>query len=491
MPGQQHFEGNMITEIRPYWKNYINGELVDGASGERIVVGNPATNEPIAEVARAVPADVDKAVAAARQAFESRELWEMRPHLRGDLMFEVSRQLEKLVDEIATVECFDNGKTLAAGRAEVALTQRYLTYYGGMADKLEGRQIPLGEGLLDYTIHAPFGVSAQIVPWNGPLPVGARSVACALVTGNTVVLKSPEDSPLSLFLFAEACEKAGVPKGAVNIICGYGHDAGAALAAHKDVDHIVFTGSVETGKSVLRSAAERVIPCVMELGGKSAGIVYPDADLEQTAKSAARGIFNHAGQICSAGSRLVVHRSIHDELVARLKAEAEARTVGPGIEGCAMGPLISAKQLDRVEALCRIGVEEGATLVTGGSRIPETPGHFMPPTIFTDVRPDMRIAQDEFFGPVVVVIPFDTPEEAVTIANSTDYGLAAGLYTSDLKLAHWTADRLIAGQVYVNEWWAGGIETPFGGTKRSGYGREKGQEALLGYVQTKNVGIRL
>jgi len=481
----------MTTDIRPYWKNYINGEFVDGATGERIVVSNPATGEAIAEVARAVPDDVDRAVSAARQCFESRALWEMRPHQRGDLMFEISRQLDKLADEIATVECFDNGKTIAVGRGDVALTQRYLNYYGGMADKLEGRQIPLGEGMLDYTIHMPFGVSAQIVPWNGPLPVGARSIACALVTGNTVVLKSPEDSPLSLFLFAEACEKAGVPKGAVNIICGYGHDTGAALAAHNDIDHIVFTGSVETGKSVLRAAAERIVPCVMELGGKSAGIVYADADLDKAATSAARGIFHHAGQICSAGSRLIVHRSIHDDFVARLKAEADVRTVGPGIDGCTMGPLISAKQLDSVEALCRIGVEEGATLVTGGARTAGTPGHFMSPTIFTDVRPDMRIAQEEFFGPVVVVIPFDTPEEAIAIANGTDYGLASGVYTCDLTLAHWTADRLIAGQVYVNEWWAGGVETPFGGTKRSGYGREKGQEALLGYVQTKNVGIRL
>jgi aldehyde dehydrogenase (NAD+)/betaine-aldehyde dehydrogenase len=481
----------MTTQIRPYWKNFIGGEWLDGGGNERIVVTNPATGEPIAEAARAVPADVDRAVAAARRCFESRALYEMRPHQRGDMMMEVARQLDGLAEEIATVECFDNGKTLAAGRAEVALTQRYLTYYGGMADKLEGRQIPLGEGLLDYTIHAPFGVSAQIVPWNGPLPVGARSVACALVTGNTVVLKSPEDSPLSLFLFAEACERAGVPAGAVNIICGYGHDAGAALVAHRDIDHIVFTGSVETGKSVLRAAAERVIPCVMELGGKSAGIVYPDAELDQVAKSAARAIFHHAGQICSAGSRLIVHGSIHDELVARLEQEAASRTVGPGIDGCNMGPLISARQLERVESLCRVGVGEGASLVAGGSRIADLPGYFFPPTIFTNVRPGMRIAREEFFGPVLVVMPFESPEEAISIANGTDYGLAAGVYTKDLRLAHWTADRLIAGQIYVNEWWAGGVETPFGGSKRSGYGREKGQEALLGYVQTKNVGIRL
>ena len=304
-------------------------------------------------------------------------------------------------------------------------------------------------------------------------------------------MKSPEDSPLSLFLLAEACERAGVPAGAVNIVCGYGHDAGAALAAHHDIDQIVFTGSVETGKSVLRAAVDRIIPCVMELGGKSGAIVYADADLDRTAASASRGIFHHAGQICSAGARLIVHRSIYDDLVARIKSLAALRTVGPGLQGCDMGPLINSRQLARVEALCGAGVADGATLVMGGSRVAGLAGHFMAPTIFTDVRPDMRIAQEEFFGPVLVVIPFDTPEQALAIANGTEYGLAAGVYTRDLKLAHWTADRLVAGQVYVNEWWAGGIETPFGGMKRSGYGREKGQEALFGYVQTKNVAIRL
>lgn len=481
----------MSTAIRPYWQNYIDGAWVDGEDGRRIDVTDPATGQKIAEIARGSAGDIDRAVAAARRCFDSRVLRDVRPHKRGDLLLEISRHLGDLVEEIALVECHDNGKTIAAGRAEVALTQRYLGYYAGLADKLEGRQIPLGEGYIDYTTHEPFGVSAQIVPWNGPLPVGARSIACALVTGNTVVLKSPEDSPLSLCLFAEACERAGVPAGAVNIVCGYGAEAGAALASHSDIDHIVFTGSVATGKSVLRAAAERVIPCVMELGGKSGAIVYGDANFERTAQSVARGIFHHAGQICSAGSRLIVHRSLHDRLVARVAELAAARKVGPGIEGSDMGPLINAKQLAGVEALCAAGVAEGATLVMGGSRIEGTNGFFMPPTIFKDVRPDMRIAQEEFFGPILVVIPFDEPEEAVRIANGTDYGLAAGVYTNDLKLAHWTADRLVAGQVYVNEWWAGGVETPFGGTKRSGYGREKGQEALLGYVQTKNVAIRL
>ncbi|SDK60526.1 aldehyde dehydrogenase family protein [Aliiruegeria lutimaris] len=481
----------MSTGIRSYWKNYIAGKWVDASNGGRLPVTDPATGQTICEVARGTTEDIDAAVAAARACFASRALQLMPPHERGALMFRIADELEKAADEIALVECRDNGKTLKNGHGEIPLTRRYLRYYGGLADKLEGRQIPLGDGMLDYTVLAPYGVSAQIVPWNGPLPVGARSIACALVTGNTVVLKSPEDSPLSLFLFAEACERAGVPAGAVNIVCGIGSEAGAALVAHDDIDHIVFTGSVETGKSVLRAAAERVVPCVMELGGKSGGIVFPDADLDQVAESAAAGIFKHAGQICSAGSRLIVHRSVYDDVVARLVAKAKALDVGPGIEGHTMGPLISAQQLERVIALCRFGVEEGATLATGGDRVAGLDGYFMTPTVFADVRPDMRIAQDEFFGPVVVVIPFDTTDEAIEIANGTDYGLAAGLYTRDLSTAHVVADRLVAGQVYVNQWWAGGVETPFGGMKRSGYGREKGQEALLGYVQTKNVGIRL
>lgn len=479
-----------VSSIRPCWRNFIDGDWVDSRDGRTIPITNPATGKVIAEVACGGAAEIDMAVAAARRCFEERRLQAMTPASRGDLMFAVAEQLEGLADEIAEVEIQDNGKTRSGGYNEVKLTQRYLRYYGGMADKLEGRQIPLGENVVDYTAHMPYGVSAQIVPWNGPLPVGARSIACALITGNTVVLKSPEDSPLSLFLLAEACERAGVPKGAVNIVCGYGRDAGAALVSHGDIDHIVFTGSVETGKSVLRAAAERVIPCVMELGGKSAAIVYADADLDTAARNITRGILHHSGQICSAASRLVVHRSIAPAMVEKIKAEAGRRSIGPGIEGCDMGPVISERQLSRIEALCRVGIDEGATLAMGGKRL-DREGYFLPPTIFTDVHPGMRIAQEEFFGPVLVVIAFDTPEEAVAIANGTDYGLAAGIFSRDLQRTLWTADRLVAGQVYVNDWWVGGVETPFGGARRSGYGREKGQEALLGYVQTKNVGIRL
>ena len=291
-------------------------------------------------------------------------------------------------------------------------------------------------------------------------------------------------------MLGEACEQAGVPKGCINIICGYGYDAGASLAAHQDIDHIVFTGSVMTGRSILKAAAERIVPCIMELGGKSAAIAYPDADPKQVIGSSALGIFSHAGQVCSAQSRLVVHESIHDQIVDGLVTKAQSLSVGPAFDGHNLGPLISASQLDKVEGYCVAGQQAGATALTGGRRS-DMLGHFMQPTIFTDASPNMTIAQEEIFGPVLTVIPFSEREDAIEIANGTDFGLCAGVYTRDLETAHWTADRLSAGQVFINEWFAGGIETPFGGTKRSGYGREKGAEALLNYVQTKNVAVKL
>ncbi|MCG2633592.1 MAG: aldehyde dehydrogenase family protein [Gammaproteobacteria bacterium] len=480
----------MTPDLKQYWPLFIGGDWVDAADGERIAVENPATGQTISEIAAAAQADVDHAVAAARSAFESRVLQEMRPSLRAELMLEVAALLKTRADQIAMVECLDNGRNLVAARNEALAAARYFTYYAGAADKLEGRMIPLGGAYHDYTIPAPYGVSAQIVPWNFPLQIGARSIACALATANTVVMKSPELSPLSLYLLAEVLADAGVPPGTVNIISGFGHTAGAALAAHRDIDHIVFTGSVPTGRAILKAAAERIIPCVMELGGKSAGIIYADANVEQAVNSTAIGIFTHSGQVCSACSRLLVHRSLHDEVVAGLVAAAGERTAGPGMEGHEMPPLISSQQLAKVERYCQQAIKQGATAVCGGSSLPRD-GHFFPPTILTGTTPDMAVAQEEIFGPVLAVIPFDTPEEAIALANGTDYGLVAGVYTRDLALAHWSADRLSAGQVFINEWFAGGVETPFGGTKRSGYGREKGQEALLNYVQTKNVAIRL
>ena len=480
-----------MNDVKRYWQNYINGQWVDSHNGARIEIENPATGQVIAEVARAQKEDVDNAVTAARACFNSRELYNMRPTNRGLLMFEIARHMTEMADEIALAECLDNGKTLAGGKNEAMAAARYFTYYGGLADKLEGRMIPLGADYVDYTIPSPFGVSAQIVPWNFPLQIAARSVACALATANTVVLKSPELSPLSTYFIAEACHRAGIPKGAVNILCGYGHDCGAMLVAHPDIDHIVFTGSVATGQSILRTAADRVIPCIMELGGKSAGVLFKDADVDQAVNSTASGIFTHAGQVCSAQSRLIVPKALHEQVIDKLVVKARSLSIGPGIDGHDLTPVISSAQADKIARMCLAASQEGAEAATGGRKRDDLPGHFIEPTIFANVTPDMTIAREEVFGPVLSVLSYDEPEEAIALANGTDYGLCAGVYTKDLATAHWAADQLVAGQVFVNEWFAGGIETPFGGTKRSGYGREKGQEALLNYVQTKNVGIRI
>ncbi|WP_169568610.1 aldehyde dehydrogenase family protein [Sneathiella limimaris] len=480
-----------MQDLKKYWKNYIDGQWVDSARGERIVVENPATAQPLCEVARATEEDIDQAVAAARKCFNSRVLYNMRPTNRGQLMFEIARHMTEMAEEIGYAECLDNGKTLTGGKNEALAAARYFTYYGGLADKLEGRMIPLGADYVDYTIPSPFGVSAQIVPWNFPLQIAARSVACALATANTVVLKSPELSPLSTYFIAEACDRAGVPAGAVNVVCGYGHDCGAYLVAHQDIDHIVFTGSLKTGQSILKAAAERVIPSVMELGGKSAGVMFEDADIDQAINSTASGIFSNAGQVCSAQSRLLVPRKLQAEVLEKMAAKAKSLSVGPGIDGHDITPVISANQAAKIEGMCMSAEQAGAEALTGGRKHPDLEGHFIEPTVFGNVTADMTIAQEEVFGPVLSVLAYDDVEEAIELANGTDYGLCAGIYTKNLGLAHWAADRLIAGQVFINEWFAGGIETPFGGMKRSGYGREKGQEALLNYVQTKNVGIRI
>ena len=477
--------------IRPFWKNFIRGRWVEGCRGRRIPLEDPATAEPLAEVSRAEVEDVAPAVEAARKAFDSGALRSMKPAERMDLLFRIAAELEGLVAEIGLAECLDNGKRITDARSQAGASARYFRYYGGLADKLEGRTIPLGEGYLDYTVLEPYGVSAQVVPWNFPLQLAVRSLSCALATGNSVVIKAPVLCPLSVLLLGEACERAGVPEETVNILCGRGGDVGRALVALPGVDHVVFTGSVPTGQAILREAAERVIPAVMELGGKSAGVVYPDADPDAVADDVLSGAFSNAGQICSILSRIIVHGSVHDDLLDRVIRRTEALTIGPGIEDHDVTPLISADQLEKVERLCRGAEASGAGRVAGGRRVSGLPGHFFPPTVYAEVRPDMEIAREEVFGPVLSFMRFETPEEAVRLANGTEFGLVAGVYTHDLDLAHWTAGRLVAGQVFVNEWFAGGVETPFGGTRRSGFGREKGQEALLNYVQTKNVAIRL
>lgn len=478
--------------MQTYWQNFIDGDWSDGGAGRAEVI-NPATGAVLAEQAMADAADVDRAVQAARRVHESGVLTDLRPVERGRMVQAMGRYMLENRDQVAETLTLEQGKPLWEARREVESAARYFEYYGNQAETLEGRSIPLGGGYVDFTQLEPYGVSAQVIPWNFPLEIAARSIAAGVAAGNACVVKTSELTPLSSSYLARAAMAAGLPAGTVNILCGWGHEAGAALASHPGINQAVFTGSVETGIAIARAAAANVVPCVLELGGKSAAIVHEDADLDAFEGDIRRGIYTNAGQVCSAMSRVLVHESLHDEVIARACAVAGALSVGPGIErtepGVGMGPMVSEAQRDRAAAMVAEAERAGARAATGG-RAMNIPGAFLEPTVMADVTPDMAIAQDEVFGPVLSVIPFRNEEQAIEIANGTRYGLVAGVFTRDLDRATRAARRLRAGQVFVNEWFAGGVETPFGGYGRSGYGREKGREALLNYVQTKNVAIR-
>lgn len=475
--------------IASHWLNYIDGQWSD--SVQRLTVNNPGTAEPVATIAQATVADAERALLAARRCADSGELTRARPAQRVTWLLRIAEEIRAVADEGAWVLCQENGKRLSDARDEFVEAARYFEYYAGMADKIEGTSIPLGNGYMDFTLYDPMGVSAQIVPWNFPVSICARSLAPALAAGNAVVIKSPELSPLGMCVLIRAIAKAGLPDGAVNLICGRGREVGSYLVSHRAVDQIVFTGSVPTGQSILRDAAQHAIPSVMELGGKSAAIAFADADREQLLASVQSGIFFNAGQVCSAMSRLLVQREIYEDVVAAVVAMAEGLSVGLGQDNADLTPVVSAGQLTGIEALCRRAIEEGAVAITGGEAFADCAGHFMRPTVFRDVTADMCIAQEEVFGPVLAIMPFDTEEQAIEIANGTEFGLVAGVFTQDISRAMRCTRRLKSGQVFVNEWYAGGIETPFGGVGLSGFGREKGQEALYSYVRTKNVAIRI
>ena len=480
-------------EPQSYYQNYVDGQFVDGGA-DRIVVDNPGTGAPLAEQASANAADIDAAVAAARHCHESGVLSAMRPVERGRMVRAIGDYLLAHIDDIAQLLTLEAGKPLWESVVEIEGAARYFEYYGNQAETLEGRSIPLGKDYYDFTTYEPRGVSAQIIPWNYPLEMTARGMAAALTTGNTVVIKSPELDPLTHLYIARAAEAAGFPPGAVNILCGVGSVAGAALSAHPDIDQVVFTGSVPTGVAIATAAAQNVVPCVLELGGKSAAIVCADADLDNLIDSVRWGIYFNAGQVCSAMSRLIVHESIASEVRERIVALAESLSVGPGIDrpefGANMGAMISKGQRDRAVGMVARAREAGAEIAAGGVA-PEEAGFFLAPTVIAGVTRDMEIARSEVFGPVLSMLTYQDESEAIAIANDSDYGLVGGVFTRDIDGAMRVAQRIRTGQVFVNEWYAGGVETPFGGYKKSGYGREKGREALMNYVQTKNIGIRI
>lgn len=470
------------------YDHYIAGDWVAPADGSRFATVNPATEEPITDVAGGTAEDVDRAVEAAEAVFPS---WrDTPPEERGRVVQRIGRLIEDHVEELASIESLDQGKPISQARSDMESAARYFEYYAGAADKVEGRSVPVGPDKVDFTVREPYGVSAQITPWNFPGNLFARGVAPALVAGNTTVVKPPEQTPLSTLRLAELCTEAGVPDGVVNVVTGFGDPAGAALSSHAGVDTITFTGSVPTGQTIMKQAADNVTPVTLELGGKNSAVVFPDADLDTAARWIDRGIFTNAGQVCSASDRVVVHESIHDELVDRLVTRANEYDLGPGRTDPDMGPLASENQFEKVTNYVELGRDEGATVVAGGTA-PDRDGYFIEPTVFTDVGSGMRIAQEEIFGPVLTVLTFDTEQRALELTNDVDYGLVSGVFTGDVSRAHRFARDVEAGNVYVNQWFGDTNHTPFGGYKQSGIGREKGLEALDSYLQTKNVAINL
>ncbi len=473
--------------------HFIDGQWAEPAGGEYFPSIDPSTGQPIADVARGNAEDVDRAVRAARRALRS---WRrVEPSERGRFLQRVAGRLLAEMEDLARLESRDTGFPLKDCLSTVKnVAARRFEYYSGLADKLMGETIPVPGNHLDYTIREPLGVVGQIIPWNSPLWEGSRCIAPALAAGNTIVLKPAEEAMLTMLRLAEIMVEEGLPPGVFNVVTGYGPEAGAALADHSGINGLSFTGSVEVGAQVMKRAADHVIPAILELGGKSANIVFPDADLEAAVTWAMIAIFAGSGQICVAGSRLLLHRQIHDVFLEKLVERTERLRVGPALDDPDMGPLISEAHLKRVLNYIQIGRDEGATVVTGGRRLTDgrlAAGYFVAPTIFDKVTHHMRIAQEEIFGPVLSIITFEEEDEAIEIANATPYGLAAAVWTNRLRTAHYMARRLEVGSVYINRYFPSGIEAPAGGVKRSGFGRVDGIEVLRHYTQLKNVVINL
>jgi aldehyde dehydrogenase (NAD+) len=472
------------------YASVIGGRDVD--TEQVIDVLDPATGKTFAEVAAGGSADVDAAVAAAQAAFPG---WSRTtPAVRGRLLRNLAGLISTRREELAALESRDTGKPMRQAYADVDVAARYFEFYAGAAEALYGDTMTTSPDHFSYTLRQPFGVTGHIVPWNYPLQIGARTVAPALAAGNCSVLKPAEEAPLGPVMLGRLAREAGFPDGVLNVVPGYGTEAGAALAAHRGIAHLSFTGSNEVGELVTVAAAANHVPVVLELGGKSPNVVFEDADLDAAVPVITTAILQNAGQTCSAGSRLLVHRAIHAELVDRLAEAFAAVRVGPGAEDPDLGPLISGGQRERVAALVGAAVEGGNGRLRHGGGVPAglpDGGFFFEPTLIDGVDPASAIAQQEVFGPVLVVTPFDSEEEALRLANGTEYGLIAALWTRDVGRAHRMARDIHAGQVYVNTYGAGGgVELPFGGVKKSGHGREKGFEGLLGYTQVKSVVVR-
>jgi acyl-CoA reductase-like NAD-dependent aldehyde dehydrogenase len=473
---------------------FINNEWRPAASGAVMDVINPATEDVIAQVASAGAPDLDAAVSAARTALTGP--WaRLSARERGRLVRRLGDRLLERADEVARLETLHNGKPITESRQiEIPSAAECFEYYGGWADKVMGETIPVKGNYLTYTLREPLGVVAAIVPWNFPLLLAAWKVAPALACGNTVILKPASQTPLTALALAEIALEVGLPAGVLNVLTGPGASLGQAIVEHPGIDKIAFTGDTSTGKGIMRGAADTLKRITLELGGKSPNIVLPDADMDAAVRGATIGIFYGKGEVCAAGSRLLVDRSIKDEFVGKLAARVTKMTAGDPMDPqTRFGALSSKKQLDTVLRYIDAGKREGATLVAGGGRtdIGTGKGYFVQPTVFTDVRPDMTISREEIFGPVLATIDFADLDEAIARANDTQYGLAAGVWTRDIKKAHYIARRLQAGTVWINTYNVYDTAAPFGGYKHSGFGREMSAHALEHYTQIKSVWVDL
>jgi aldehyde dehydrogenase (NAD+) len=466
---------------------FIGGEWIVPNGQRQLPLENPSTGETIGAIARGAADDIDHAVAAARAALAGP--WgRMAAAERGRLIAAIGRMVLERADWLAEVEAIDVGKPLKQAKADALALARYMEFYGGACDKLMGETIPYLEGYTVYTLRESHGVTGHIIPWNYPMQVVGRSVGGALAMGNAVVLKPAEEACLTAIAFAQIAHEAGLPPGALNVVPGLGEEAGAALTSHPGVDHLSFTGSVGVGTLVQQAAARNVVPVTLELGGKSPQLVFADADLDRALPFLVSAGIQNAGQTCSASSRILVERSRYDEVVARMSERYAALRVGPALSDLDVGPLVSSRQREIVAGfLDDIG---GARIAARGTMVADAPkgGHYLTPALVADIAPGNRLAQDEIFGPVQVVIPFDDEPEAIAIANGTGYGLVAGVWTANGGRQMRLAKAIRAGQVFINNYGAGGgVELPFGGVGKSGHGREKGMEALYGFSVLKTV----